>query len=217
MQIGEIYKSFAADRPEKPKAIFDMDITPDEYKRWILKEGGILVRQENPNAQFSVDEQNKDVLNQLYLYITGNESFKGDLSKGLLFVGGFGSGKTTLAKLMMIAYHYQTQKIPKFLSTVDVQKLYKSEDLFDNPYSNIETAPLIIDELGREEDKIMIFGTVHRPIEELIQRRYNHQPYTIATSNYELDTLRKKYSDFVADRLKQMLNVIILTGKSRRK
>jgi DNA replication protein DnaC len=63
----------------------------------------------------------------------------------------------------------------------------------------------------------MIYGTTHRPIEELIQRRYNKQAFTIATSNYNLDTLRKKYSDFVADRLKQMLNVIILDGKSRRK
>jgi DNA replication protein DnaC len=201
----------------KPQSILFQQLTPDEFKKFVIKYGTKLVLEENVNRQFEVDESNRNALNQLYYYVTGNEKFPGDLSKGLLFIGGFGSGKTTLAKLIMIIYAMQTNKITKFLSTVDVQNLYKDDELFNNPYKNIETSPLIIDELGREEDKIMIYGTTHRPIEELIQRRYNKQAFTIATSNYNLDTLRKKYSDFVADRLKQMLNVIILDGKSRRK
>lgn len=215
--IGNIInKAFFSNRSEKLKSIFNEPITPEDYKNWIIKYGNKTVREETPDRTFMIDESNRSVLNQLFYYVTGNTKFNGDLSKGLLFIGGFGSGKTTLAKMIMLAYHQTTGKIPKFLSTVDVQKLYKEEELFNNPYKNIETAPLIIDELGREEDKILIYGTTHRPIEELIQRRYNTQAFTIATSNYNLETLRKKYSDFVADRLRQMLNVITLDGKSKR-
>lgn len=202
----------------KPKAIFCQEgTTAEDFKKYVVKYGTKIIQIENYNSIFEVDEANKAALNQLYLYITANEKFSGDLSKGLLFIGGFGTGKTTLARLIMLIYADQTKKIPKFLSTVDIQKLFIDNELFNNPYKNIETAPLIIDELGREEDKIMVFGTTHRPIEELIQRRYNTQAFTIATSNYSLETLRKKYSDFVADRLVQMLNIIVLDGKSRRK
>lgn len=202
----------------KPKPnVFGFKSTEREFADYLLITGTELVQKENKDGKFEIDDFNKKQIRQLYYYLTGNEKFEGDLTKGLMFVGGFGSGKTTMAKLIMYLYQDWTNKVGKFFSTVDIHKLYQNDSLLNNPYLNIETAPLILDELGREEYEIKIFGTTHRPIEELIQRRYITQAFLICTSNYSLESLKKKYSDFVVDRLRQLVNVIELDCKSRRK
>ena len=82
-----------------------------------------------------------------------------------------------------------------------------------------------IDDLGQEPDEVKNYGTILRPIEEIISYRYNRKRtidkhrlmITICTTNLTPDAIKSKYGARVADRLSEMMSVMYIKEKSYRR
>ena len=149
-------------------------------------------------------------------------------SPGLMLCGLCGNGKTTLAKAIawLIAYlteredGYSYRKVMKFLVAKEVCKLCAASEKFKDQYDAYESLfaepMLIIDDLGEEPTKVLVYGMVHTPIVDLISSRYATQKMTIVTTNLNADELKEKYGERVYDRLKEMVTSIIFENESYR-
>lgn len=90
---------------------------------------------------------------------------------------------------------------------------------------SLSRRPLFIDELGREQLEINDFGNRIRPVNDLMEARYEYGARTFFTSNFSLDTLSKGrnekgemvgYGKYVGERIQEMVNIITMPGGSRR-
>ena len=187
-------------------------MTKEDFKYKFLITANYFVKKYNPNARFEIDKTNAESLKQIYLYMTGNKDFNGDLHKGLFLIGNFGVGKTTILKTLAAIFDIINKRKMIFLSSLQLHEIIK-----ENGVEIIAKSPMIIDEIGRENEVVKDYGTEIRPIVELLTARYNNNAYTFATSNYNLDSLKKKYGQYITDRMVEMFNFIELTGETRRK
>lgn len=78
---------------------------------------------------------------------------------------------------------------------------------------------LCIDELGREPSDAKHFGTGLNVIQTVLQLRYEfrYEYCTHATTNLELNDIPARYGIYIADRCKEMFNIIHVDGDTRRK
>lgn len=182
-----------------------IDLLSVECSTRLLKRGD--------NRPFEVDEQNTRVIDQFYYYITGNkELFPGNLDKGIMLQGPIGTGKTILLRGFAGVISKVLDRYFEFYSAFDINKLVVKEGV--EKYSK---KPLLIDDLGKEQEVVKDFGTDVRPILELFASRYDNGSLTLATTNYNNETFTKKYGQQTVDRFIETFNFIQLTGKSRRK
>ena len=78
---------------------------------------------------------------------------------------------------------------------------------------------LAIDEVGREPMDAKHFGTGINAIQTVLQLRYEQRYnfYTHMTTNLDPDKeFSQRYGAYIADRVKEMFNVIKIEGESRR-
>jgi len=219
--IGNLIKNMGQNK-NNPQTRLINNITANQYKSLVDIVGNKIVRQINPTATYIIDDTNREALNQLYYYLIGSEKFQGDLYKGIMLVGGFGSGKTTLIKIFSEIYGYLNNRIFSCISAIQLSEIIKQEFDEENPKGHIsyyEKRPLIIDEVGREAKKVMVYGTEYFPMRYLITMRYNSKGFTLGTTNFKLETLSSKemYGEYVGERLLEMFNFIEVNGGSRRK
>ena len=194
-------------------------------------------------SEFKIDRNNEYAINQFFLYFNRSNQFKGDLRKGILLNGKYGSGKTALMHSIMHTFndcvsHWNTKNRNNDIFPI---KIYKSSDVvqafrveisksnrqdgytesskMDISNKNYQVGVIIIDELGREQKEINVWGTVIQPLTQVLQERYDKGYPTFATANFRLETLSQDeyYGKMIGDRLRQMFNEIELTGESRRK
>jgi DNA replication protein DnaC len=166
-----------------------------------------------------IDKYNEPVIKQLYWYVTGNSSFTGDLTKGLLLQGKYGCGKTVLLETYSMLHNHIVRKLNlnypvlQFIKSVQLQEQIKEQSM-----EMFVKRPLIIDEFGRESKTVMDYGNISRPISELLSLRSDMGTITHATSNFTLKTLSSDefYGGMIGDRLKTMFNFITMQGESRR-
>ena len=206
-------KSVSNEKTFEGKRLFS-NISAKDFKEVFIHLCNSNLRKEHPEATFVIDNDNRMIINQLYYYIRGDEQFEGDLYKGIVLIGAYGSGKTTIMRTFADIMEALFQKRHLFISS------YELLDLFTNKTQSIEyyeRRPLVIDEMGREMAAIKNYGTERHPMTELITLRYNAHSLTYGTSNFKIESLRDKYGEYVGERLLQMCNFMVLQGLSRRK
>lgn len=180
------------------------------------------------SPSFVVDNRNRKLLAELYNYVW---KLGGGLdpTKGLLFHGPIGTGKSTLlkglqkylAKINRYCYAYEANISFRFTSAVEIALIYAKKGLDgltdftekENMYN------LAIDEIGKEPMDSKHFGTNLNVIQTILQLRYEekHKCLTHITTNLDPNTeFSGLYGDYIADRVKEMFNVIALGGDSRR-
>ena len=150
-----------------------------------------------------------------------NERFRGNILKGIMLVGSYGSGKSLIMQALAEMYNTAVETSKSQLPQI---KFIKSSDLLtevlkENPAGvYFSRSPIVIDEFGREPKQIMDFGNLRSPIVELLCRRYDIGALTHGTSNFTLETLcsENQYGKMTGDRIKSMFNFIELKGESRR-
>jgi DNA replication protein DnaC len=160
---------------------------------------------------FKIDKENEIVIDDLFHYLTFSEGFRGDLQKGILLLGGLGTGKTILLKGFAGIIELLTGKIFLPFLAQDLNKILVKEET-----TEYNSKYLLIDDLGKEQEYVNNYGTIQRPILELFASRYDNGALTFATSNYKVDTFTKKYGAQTVDRFKEMFNIMELLGNSRR-
>ena len=186
---------------------------------------GILNIAKSIEPGFVINENNEGIIKQLLLYFTGNEDFKGSLKKGLMIVGSVGTGKSLLFRifkaytgkiLRVNSFQYHTSsEIIDNVNINGVEFLEKYNHNFDNPIT------CYIDDIASRNEVIKYFGTEVNVMEQLISIRYNiyerYKKLTHISSNKYPNDFKDLYDERVIDRMKQMFNVIELSGNSFRK
>lgn len=160
----------------------------------------------------------------------------------LLLYGGYGNGKTTMAKAVMSmhssilsALHERTKEVfgleqedknylyslqsairqPKFCTAQQLASLASTDQqAFDRTAS---VGFLIIDDLGCEPYSVRNFGTEITPITDIIYRRYDGLLPTIVTTNLSKKDIRARYGDRVADRFNETFETVGYTNATYRK
>jgi hypothetical protein len=204
--LGDIIKEGEYRNANAQVRKFRAVCTPADFKdKFLLAVSGKLY-----GGNFIIDHTNKEVINQLYYYLSGSGQFKGDLVKGIIIMGDIGTGKTVIMDSFIDVFNEVSDKIITSIHSKDVSRI-----LLENEVGYLNKRPLFIDDIGKEQEAIKNYGTEVHPMEDLVNERYKNFALTFATTNYKFADM--SYSRHTIDRMKQMLNVLILTGKSRRK
>ncbi len=181
------------------KIRFFCTCTPNEFHTFFL---------ESIDFDFEVDDNNKEIINQLYFWLTRDDRFDGDFEKGIMLIGAIGSGKTVIMDAFCHVIEVMARKIFE-----KIQSSYTSTISIDG-LTTYYKRPIFIDDIGKEPLQINNYGSEMRPFEDLLDNRYRNKGITFGTSNLKLEDM--PYIGHTKDRIKQMFNIIVLPGKSRR-
>lgn len=179
------------------------------------------------SAHFDVDGDNQIIVKNLCCYFTDDRRFRGDLNKGLLLFGGVGTGKTTLMN-----YFRRNQKASyRVMSCREIESDFSSVGekvvhdcsynlrIAENPFCQTSIG-LCMDDLGTETNG-KFYGKEKNVMAEILLNRYQNQDliFTNVTTNLSLEEIINQYGDRVADRFREMFNLIEFPteAKSRRK
>lgn len=200
-----------------------------EFKQHFLK---------NERIAFSENEYTIENVKPLIYYFIGdfknfkncknvNQISKPSLKKGLLIIGDYGNGKTTMMKAFESALK-PTNIIFKGFTANEIVKMYEAcENPTDKKEFDKKTlrGTRYFDDILTEREASN-YGKSNL-FKDIFEERYNKQLRTYITCNYKegyvgdiqkgLEQFGAKYGGRVYDRLFEMFNVIQFTGNSFRK
>lgn len=218
------YMELVKDYASKTRPFFNLDY--ETFREKMIKNiFKIQVFQKEDNIQYIEDDLAVEVMQLLFAYSTGNEDlffeqakkFKPsientlNLQKGLLFIGSYGVGKSLFLNSLANLY---TQSNIRFMN-VFAPEFFNI--IAKNGYEEFKTINLNIDDLGKEyTTQSNDFGTVSRPLVNLLNIRHNYGALTFASSNNNFDSLNQFYGGAIADRFKKTFNILEIKGKSKR-
>lgn len=198
------------------KPFLDLDIVP--YKKWFL-----YVAQRATKGAFLIDDRNKDLVNDLFLYFHLQKG-RLDTRKGLWLEGPVGTGKSTLMHVFS-QYFKSLQMGFRVCICSQVTTDYSltgdlSRYLDNSGWSSSGPVPMCFDELGREPLPAKYYGTELNVMQHILHIRYSYWQTTglktFVTTNSDGPEIERLYGDFIRDRRKEMFNIIPVTGDSRR-
>ncbi len=142
---------------------------------------------------------------------------------GLIFTGQVGNGKTTLLYAVNDAARHLADQ--RKIDPAEYGYQYKSDfgiDLFSakqlvqiaktdwKRFEIIAAKPMLaVDELGEEPKTVLEYGNAINPIIDLFEYRYNHQKFTVITTNLDPEEISEKYGARIADRFREMLSMVV--------
>lgn len=203
---------------------------PQEYPRYTAEQ-----LFESLSKTLVIDDQNRDVVETLCEYFTGDEQFEKrnerfSLSKGIYLAGGVGVGKTTLMDILKQNQH-QSYKIygcreteTMFATEGDAAIRYLSRQVTISTNGNRfghRQIGICFDDLGTESEG-KHYGKDKNVMTEIILNRYDSKlpgNFTHITTNLSVEELEQRYGTRVKDRLREMMNMITFdkNAPSRRK
>jgi DNA replication protein DnaC len=134
-----------------------------------------------------------------------------------MMCGTCGNGKTTLLYTLQSAindlhrcghFEFLGKEFRIGLRIVDAKDITEiAKDLDELKQYRLQQM-LAIDDLGKEPTEVLNFGNVVSPVVDLLEYRYNHQLFTVVTTNLTPKEIREKYGARIADRFNEMLEVI---------
>ena len=194
---------------------------------WMVQKGVQFV------PGFALDEHCFNAYNVSLSWLIGsNHHAIDDHMKGLYIMGGTGSGKTTLVRLLRImAYGLGVER--PFFDTGSGEYLYKpmlwscdqhaiataQHYAETGEYQGLHNRILHIGDLGAEPEETLHWGTRTKPLSDLICQRSDQGYYDapmIITSNYHPEDLRPRYGDRCVSRLLGDFILIEMGGRDRR-
>ena len=168
-----------------------------------------------------LNDRNIEFYNQLKFYFSNDTQYEGDLKKGLLIAGDFGTGKTVAMEIYTI--YLNLIKKGKTFAYFDTDEIIES--YAKHGRTSIEnyngSYDICIDELGEDSGKHYFFGSVEDPIGILLYKRYkqfkDYGNRTHAVTNLNVDMLKERFVPKIYDRMVEMFNLLPLTGDSWRR
>lgn len=139
--------------------------------------------------------------------------------RGILFLGGVGTGKTTLACAVVRAVITHHQRSARFIPVVELLRDMRVLIGFE-PAAQIRardamrsTELAVYDDLGAERAT----DWVREELYALIDWRYRELAPTIVTTNCSLEELEDRIGQAAVSRLVEMCDVVLVDGPDRRK
>jgi len=225
---AEYFKRLHNPKQKKEKEIMTKD--------WLWKRFNHFYKQ-NEGVAYSKDKTSLENLKPIVYYFIGDlQKFKQcdhvsnisepSLKKGLLIIGGYGNGKTSVMRAMENSLK-RTNVTFKGHTSNEVVTMYEvCKNSFDKEDLNrqMKTGTLYFDDVLTERDASN-YGKINL-FKEILEERYNRNKKTYITCNYQegsdnledgLSQFGEKYGSRVYDRLFSMFNIIEFKGKSFRK
>lgn len=129
--------------------------------------------------------------------------------RGLILMGTMGNGKSTILHVI--------NRLFKSTSTFgDAQDIFEHFKKSQGSMRYWDEPLLLIDDMGIEPIRCLVFGEEYYPISRLLLHRYDKQLTTIIATNLDIDEIRSRYGDRVVDRMKETFSVITYEHKSYR-
>ena len=203
-------------RPATTKERFRLPFSKTDTVRVLF--AGVKAEVERRDKTFIMSEALLTQTEQIAEWLTGDHS-----KFGLMLCGGCGNGKTTVMRafqnlLNVIRipdnYHRTVYGMP-IVNAVHIAHLCR------NSYTEFlrlcDMEMLGIDDMGIEPVEVQEFGNMHRPLTDLLARRYENRGFSFITTNLVPQQIRKLYGDRIADRLNEMVDKIVFDNPSFRK
>ena len=198
----------------------DASMTKENFWAMLSATAQAIMAQRGVYHPFVVDEYNRAIIYQMWLYIVGSKECKWNIHKGIYIGGKVGCGKTLLMQSFCEILHFISGRT---VEMIPATLLYQR--IIEQGIDSLSKRPLFIDELGREQLEMNAFGNKMRPIADLMALRYNNGARTFFTSNFKIETLSKGrndkgelvgYGKYIGERIQEMTNIIEMPGESRR-
>lgn len=177
------------------------EILTSVYSRLVENRGKILEK----------EKETSDKIHKVSNWLTSSSK------PGLLLYGNTGTGKTimmeSLKEVLKVARTYDAVRF------VTAQGLFYKfcEDSDHYSYQKIKSSPVaLVDDLGCEPPRCLIYGVEHTPIRDFFYDRYNRQLITIVSTNLDDKQLSEIYGERVWDRMLETFDRITFQGKSFR-
>lgn len=232
--IAQVIQSARESPPESPQSRLEAKINGKAVS-YTTKQLDCFWKNEFANSlksvspQFTIDNGNKLLVSSLYEYAWRHDG-RLDPRKGLLLHGDLGVGKSTLlkglqnfmGKINRYCYGLDNPYITfQLTSAAEIALLYaeKGIDGISRFTDREKMGNLAIDEVGREPLDSKHYGTSINVIQTILQLRYEerHRYFTHMTTNLDPnDGFSGAYGYYIADRVKEMFNVVKIEGRSRR-
>ena len=168
------------------------------------------------------EDKYPEITDAIVKYAIQLDSFKGNLSKGLILMGSTGVGKTVYLKALSLFFGYSQNFKFKIYTGFEIERLYQfeSDDTFRLDDA-MKSKAFAIDDLGEEHASIKRYGTeINVGIDVLTQRHqlYTNKGYlTFATTNLNAEMIGKKYGKRIESRMYEMFNIIGIKGVDLRR
>lgn len=171
------------------------------------------------------------LINELFKYLN-RESKSLDSSKGLWLFGPIGTGKTTILRICQL--YQQAISFNREIWRSEDGFLIESASFIANKFAKAgndaldmmgitgnRSVDFAFDELGREPIPVKYYGTETNVLEYILQTRYEmrRECKTHVTTNLSDKEIASVYGPYIADRVKEMFNLITVdavNGKSLR-
>lgn len=187
--------------------------SPDEFLEIVKLKGERIFREMGDDIPFDIDIYNKDIIQDLYYYATGNPKFSGNLRKGLWFWSTeYGTGKSTILQIMQELFNDFNRK---------VFPLFECKTLGDN-YIKLgilyfKKRTIYLDDIGREQKLIKYYGNEIQTIPSIMHMRDKSGAWTHGSSQKPILKFNSIYGKVTTDRMTKAFNEIEFKGKTRRK
>lgn len=196
------------------------EMTKQQFWQMMQAAATAAMARRGVHRPYLVDDNNRDIILQMWHYVTGSPECRWNVHKGIYLQGAVGCGKTTL----MLALTEVLQVVTGLaIRTVNAKQLYKQ--IQQEGIRSLANKPLLIDELGREALEVNDFGNKMRPFAELMELRYESGARTFFTSNFRLETLSRGFNEqgeaigygkYIGERIQETTNIVTMPGSSRR-
>ena len=210
----------------------EVELTTDE-----LKEIFITRFNEREGKEFEQNKEALSALDCLLTYLMGLEWFvdcstltklsKPSIGKGLLVVGDYGNGKTSMFKVLQSVLLYTRMKFGIYSANTVVEMYEACDTQGDKDYfwKRMVKDRLLFDDV-KTERIANNYGKANL-FKDILEKRYALNLTTFITCNYDeaypndikkaVEEFGTKYGGRVYDRLFEMFNILEFKGKSFRK
>lgn len=197
---------------------FNVPIHPDDFYKVIVAAYNAEVEYRGSRAVLDDENGTKYILWDISKMMTTTARKK----NGLMLNGLYGNGKTTTVLALKATLNYLRDK-----GYVDGDRLgvriIDAKDLAiiaHDPKVMADVAmtkcALCIEDMGREASEVMSYGNILSPVADIVEQRYADQLFTIITTNLTPEQIKERYGGRVADRFREMLEVITFRHASYR-
>lgn len=167
------------------------------------------------NREFNSNIVREEIIKLIkWAYMEGDEL---DFTKGILFKGHTGVGKTFLLRVFNyfcminnLTYYENDKQFTLKVNIVNIKKIAGEFQSPDGGYPVIQRyaylSCLCIDDIGKEQEESLSFGNKLNVVEEIINIREELGMLTFGTTNIE--KMQDNYDDRTVSRMNILFNVI---------
>ena len=197
---------------------FNVPIHPDDFYKVFVAAYNAEVEYRGSQAVQDDENGTKYILWDISLILTST----GRKKNGLMLNGLYGNGKTTTVLALKATLNFLRDKgyVDGDRLGVRIIDAKQLAILAPNPNAMTELAKtecaLCIEDMGREASEVMNYGNILSPVADIVEQRYADQLFTIITTNLTPEQVKERYGGRVADRFREMLEVITFRHASYR-